>query len=912
MTIRNLEYAFRPRSVSVIGASDEPGSVGKTLTENVLTGGFAGPIYLVNPRHQLVAGVRCFRDVEALPEAPELAVIATPPDTVPSLVDALGKKGTRAVVVITAALGNDLRQAMLNAACPYCLRIIGPNCLGLWVPALGLNANFGFGTPQVGKLALLAQSGALIGGVLDWAAARGIGFSTVVSMGDMADVDIGDLLDFLASDVSTGAILVYLETIPAARKFMSASRSAARAKPVIVIKSGRTKLSARAAATHTGALAGSDAAVQAAFRRGGLVRVNDLEELFTAAETLTCLKPIAGNELLIVTNGGGAGVLAVDDLMQSGGRLAPLNADLMAELDRVLPANWSRSNPIDIIGDAKPDRYAAAMDAVLARGRPDAILVVNCPTALASSSDAAQAVIDTVTRHRNDGRVPPILTNWLGEAAVADARAKFREAGIPSYESPADAIKGFGYLWQYTKAQDSLMRTPPRDADLSTVDTERAHSILRGAATAGRPLLTEPEAKGVLAAYGIPTVPTRVAQSAEEVEEIARALLEQSPSVVVKILSEDISHKSDLGGVRLGLRSSHDARIAAQEMHARIAELRPEARLQGFTVQPMIARPNAHELLMGVFDDPLFGPTILFGAGGTATEVIQDTAAALPALDVELARDLVEQTRIVKLLKGYRDQPPANLDAIADTLVRLSQLVIDCPAVRELDINPLLADNNGVVALDARIRIEPREANQTGPNPRLAIRPYPNQWETSAQTAGSACIFIRPIKPIDEHLYQTFIERLSPEDIRFRFLAPQKEFSHKFIARFTQIDYSRAMAFVALSQDQQDLLGVVRLAADPDYVSAEFAIIVRSDLKGQGIGWELMQHLIQYADAEGLRDLHGNVLAANTRMLRVSRDLGFEITADPDDPALYKVRLDLPRAAEACRHRLPTPLRKKI
>ena len=907
MTIRNLEYAFRPRSVSVIGASDEPGSVGKTLTENVLTGGFAGPIYLVNPRHQLVAGVRCFRDVEALPEAPELAVIATPPDTVPSLVDALGKKGTRAVVVITAALGNDLRQAMLNAACPYCLRIIGPNCLGLWVPALGLNANFGFGTPQVGKLALLAQSGALIGGVLDWAAARGIGFSTVVSMGDMADVDIGDLLDFLASDISTDAILVYLETIPAARKFMSASRSAARAKPVIVIKSGRTKLSARAAATHTGALAGSDAAVQAAFRRGGLVRVNDLEELFTAAETLTCLKPIAGNELLIVTNGGGAGVLAVDDLMQSGGRLAPLNADLMAELDRMLPANWSRSNPIDIIGDAKPDRYAAAMDAVLAHGKTDAILVVNCPTALASSSDAAQAVIDTMRAYENHGIVPPILTNWLGEAAVADARAKFREAGIPSYESPADAIKGFGYLWQYTKAQDSLMRTPPRDADLSTVDTERAHSILRGAATAGRPLLTEPEAKGVLAAYGIPTVPTRVAQSAEEVEEIARALLEQSPSVVVKILSEDISHKSDLGGVRLGLRSSHDARIAAQEMHARIAELRPEARLQGFTVQPMIARPNAHELLMGVFDDPLFGPTILFGAGGTATEVIQDTAAALPALDVELARDLVEQTRIVKLLKGYRDQPPANLDAVADTLVRLSQLVIDCPAVRELDINPLLADNNGVVALDARIRIEPREANQTGPNPRLAIRPYPNQWETSVQTAGGACIFIRPIKPIDEHLYQTFIERLSPEDIRFRFLTPQKEFSHKFIARFTQIDYARAMAFVALSKNQQELLGVVRLAADPDYVSAEFAIIVRSDLKGQGIGWELMQHLIQYADAEGLRALHGNVLATNTRMLRVSRDLGFEITADPDDPALYKVRLDLPRAAEACRHRLSQP-----
>lgn len=904
MTIRNLEYAFCPRSLAVIGASDERGSVGKTLTENVLSGGFAGPIYLVNPRHGSIAGVRCFRDVDSLPEAPDLAVIATPPHTVPSLVDELGKKGTRAVVVITAGLSNDLRQAMLDAACRYCLRIIGPNCLGLWIPALGVNANFGFGKPRVGGLALLAQSGALIGGVLDWAAARGIGFSTVVSMGDMADVDIGDLLDFLASDVSTGAILVYLETIPAARKFMSASRSAARSKPVIAIKSGRTKLSARAAATHTGALAGSDAAVQAAFRRGGLVRVNDLEELFTAAETLTCLKPIVGNELLIMTNGGGAGVLAVDELIQSGGALSSLNSDLVVELDRVLPANWSRSNPIDIIGDAKPTRYAAAMDAALARGKADAILVINCPTALASSTDAAQAVIDTVARHKSRGSVPPILTNWLGEAAVAEARARLRNAGIPSYESPADAIKGFGYLWQYTKAHDSLMRTPPRDADLSTVDTEKVQSILRNAAAAGRSLLTEPEAKGVLAAYGIPTVLTRVAQSAQEVETIARALLEQSPSVAVKILSEDISHKSDVGGVRLGLRSPQEARIAAQEMHARISELRPEARLQGFTIQPMIVRPNAHELLMGVFDDPLFGPTILFGAGGTATEIIQDTAAALPALDVQLARDLIEQTRIFKLLRGYRNEPPADLDAIAGSLVRLSQLVIDCPAVRELDINPLLADNNGIVALDARVRIEPDEAEKTGPNPRLAIRPYPNQWEASVKTSGGARIFIRPIKPVDEHLYQTFIERLSPEDIRFRFLTPRKEFSHRFIARFTQIDYARAMAFVALSEDQQELLGVVRLAADPDYVSAEFAIIVRSDLKGQGIGWELMQHLIQYADAEGLRILHGSVLAANTGMLQISSELGFDIAADPDDPALYKVRLDLPRDAEACRHRL--------
>ena len=903
MTIRNLEYAFHPRSVAVIGASEEIGSVGKTLTDNVLAGGFAGAIHLVNPRHQLIAGIPCFRDVEALPEAPDLAVIATPPKTVPGLIDALVKKGTRAVVVITAGLGKDLRQEMLNAACPYCLRIIGPNCLGIWVPALGLNANFGFGKPRVGNLALLAQSGALIGGVLDWATSRGIGFSTVVSMGDMADVDVGDLLDFLAADVSTGAILVYLETIPAARKFMSASRSAARAKPVVLIKAGRTQSSARAAATHTGALAGSNAAAQAAFRRAGLVRVYELEELFTAAETLTCLKPIPDNELLVVTNGGGAGVLAVDDLMQSGGRLTSLSADLLAELDRVLPANWSRANPIDIIGDAKPERYAAAMDAVLTRGKTNAILVMHCPTALASSTEAAQAIVDTAARHKAAGRVPPILTNWLGETAVSEARRKFQEAGMPTYESPADAIRGFGYLWQYTKAQESLIQTPPRDADLSAIDPRGALSILQGAAKAGRSLLTEPESKGLLAAFGISTVPTRVARSPEEVGATASTLLEQEASLAVKILSEDLSHKSDVGGVWLGLRSSHEAEKAAKEMQARIAKLRPDARLQGFTVQPMITRPRAHELLLGVFEDRLFGPTILFGAGGTATEIIQDSAAALPPLDLKLARDLMEQTRIFALLKGYRDQPPAQLDAIAETLVRLSQLVITCPAIRELDINPLLADESGVIALDARIRIETNEAENAGPNPRLSIRPYPNQWEKSVKTAGGHNIFIRPIKPIDEHLYQAFIHRLLPEDIRFRFIAPQKEFSHKFIARFTQIDYARAMAFVALSQDRKELLGVVRLAADPDYTTAEFAIVVRSDLKGQGIGWELMQQLIYYADAEGLRDLHGNVLAANTRMLQMCSELGFEIAAEPEEQSLQQVRLKLPSAAEECRAR---------
>jgi acetyltransferase len=849
MTVRNLEYAFRPRSLAIIGASDKPDSVGRKLTENILSGGFAGEIYLVNAKAKTILDRACFATIGELPQAPDLAVIATPPDTLPEIIGELGRKGTRAAVVITAGLSPELKHAMLELARPYCLRIIGPNCIGIAVPGIGLHANFALSKPQSGNLALLSQSGALVTGILDWADSRGLGFSYVVSMGDMTDVDVGDLLDFLAADSSTTSILLYLETIPAARKFMSAARSAARVKPVIAIKTGRSKESARAAATHTGALAGGDAAVDAAFRRAGLLRVNELEELFDAAEALSWLKPFGGNELLIVTNGGGAGVLAVDDLIQSGGRLAPLPEETMAELDKVLPANWSRANPIDIIGDAKPERYQAALDAVLGSCNCDAILVMNCPTALASSSDAAQAVIDAVHRAESKGeRVPALLTNWLGEAAAQGGRRRFREAHIPTYESPADAIKGFFYLWQHTKAQDALMRTPPRESERSGVADEAARTVMRAAAKAGRTMLSEPEAKAVLTAFGIPTVPTRVATTPQEVEAIARIMLEQAPSVVVKILSAEISHKSDVGGVRLGLQSPEEARHAAERMQQRIAQAMPAANIEGFTVEPMVGRPHAYELLMGVYEDRLFGPVILFGAGGTATEIIRDRAVALPPLDTELAYDLMSQTRIVKLLEGYRDQAPANLAAIARALVGLSELVVDCPAVKELDINPILADAMGVIALDARIRIDPSLVEASGPNKLLAIRPYPNQWEKWSATADGKRILIRPIRPSDEHLYSDFLKKLTPEDIRFRFLAPRKEFSHKFIARFTQIDYARAMAFIALDETEKELLGVARLAADPDYIQGEYAVIVRSDLKGSGIGWALMSQLIAYAE----------------------------------------------------------------
>ncbi len=896
MSIRNLDFAFEPKSVALIGASDQEGSVGFTVMKNLREGGFSGPIWCVNPRHRTIAGAPCYPNAEALPEAPDLAVIATPANTVPDVITELGRKGTRAAVVLSAGIGREdgLRQAMLNAAKPHCLRVIGPNCLGIFVPRIGLNASFAHIAPKPGHLALLSQSGAVASAALDWAASREIGFSHVVSMGDMADVDVGDMLDYLAGAANTTAILMYLETITNARKFLSAARSAARAKPVLVIKTGRNAAAAKAAATHTGALSGNDRVVEAAFKRAGLLRVDGLGELFDAAETLTRLGRLHGERLAIVTNGGGAGVLAVESLIQLGGKLAELSPDTIVKLDRSMPATWSRANPVDVIGDAGPERYEAALTAVLDDPGTDAVLVMNCPTALASSSEAAKAVIGTVEARKSPNRrVKPVLTNWLGESTARGARSLFAAAGIPSYEFPADAVRSFSYLTSYNKAQDELMRTPPSLPDSFEVDPKAARQAMMAAQQAGRGLLTEPEAKAVLMAYGIATADTRIAQNAAEVELIAARLLAKTGVVVVKLLSEQISHKSDVGGVALNLESAAAAAKAAQDIVARVTRHRPDAKIQGFTVQEMVRRPGAHELIVGVTDDPIFGPAILFGAGGTAVEVIKDTALALPPLDLNLARNLISETRVSKLLSGYRDRPAADLDAIAMTLVRISQLITDIPAIQELDINPLLADERGVIALDARIKLDWTMAQVPAPNPYFAIRPYPKGWEKTVTIADGRAAFIRPIQPSDEGIYGDFLRSITPDDLRLRFFAPKSEFSHQFVARFTQIDYARAMAFVAVDPTTGEMLGGSRLVADPDYVKGEYAVMVRSDLKGQGLGWALMQQLIAYAKAEGLQQLHGDVLRENTQMLSMCRQLGFEVRCPADDLTLCHVTLPL-------------------
>lgn len=888
MTVRNLDKLLLPRSVALVGASPEPHSVGSIIARNLAHSGFEGPLWLVNPKHKSIDGRECFASLSELPQAPDLVVVATPPATVPRVIAEAGARGTRAAVVITAGVTRELRQAMLDAAKPYCLRVQGPNCLGLILPQIGLNASFSHRMPIAGDLAFLSQSGALVTAVIDWTASRGIGLSQVISLGDMADVDFGDLLDYLAGDITSRAILIYMEQMTSPAKFVSAARRASRAKPVIVLKPGRNATAAKAAMSHTGALAGSDAAYNAAFRRAGLLRVKELRQLFDAAEILHSAPTLSGERLTMLTNGGGAGVLATDALADLGGRLTDLPAETIAKLNATLPKTWSGANPVDIIGDAPPERYAGAMEALLADESTDALLVMNCPTALASSEAAAKVVVDEVAA--NKGRQPRkvVLTSWLGDGAAEASRRLFIDAGISTYETPEAAVEGFMQLVRYRRAQDELMQVPPSAPEALRFDAAAADKILGEALAAQRYTLSEIEAKRLLASYGIPVVPTEIATTPAEVEAKAGAILEHHRACVIKILSDDITHKSDVGGVRLALTTPAEARVAAEEMLVNIAKLRPKAVIRGFTVQAMIERAGAHELIVGASEDATVGPLMMFGAGGTAVEVTADTSHALPPLDLKLAYQMMRETRVYKLLKGYRDRPAADIEAIALVLVRLSYLVARHQEIRELDINPLLADEVGVIALDARVAIaDPK----TKPRKPLSVRPYPVEWERTVKVEDVGDVVLRPIRPDDEPQYEKFFTFITPDDLRMRFFTAAPDRTFRFYARMTQIDYAREMAFTAVS-GKGEILGVARLISDPDYRRAEFAVIVRSDLKGKGLGYRLMQQLVDYARAEGLSELYGDVLAANTTMLKLCRDLGFQSELD-DGSDVFRVRLQL-------------------
>jgi acetyltransferase len=888
MTTRNLDKMLAPSSVVLVGASQKRQSVGATIAQNLVAGGFAGSLYFVNPKYKEVCGVKCYSRIEELPSAPDLAIIATPPSTVAGLVSELAIKGTRAVNIITAGMVEH-KQALLDVARPYCLRLLGPNSLGLMLPRLKLNASFAHRAAPAGDLAFVSQSGALITAVIDWAAPRHIGFSHVISVGDMVDADFGDLLDYLAGDTQSRAILLYMEAVTNAPKFISAARRAARVKPVVVVKSGRHDAGARAAMSHTGAMAGSDAAYDAAFRRTGLLRVKTLPELFSAAEMLARHPHISGERLMILTNGGGAGVLAADELQDQDGTLATLSAGVISRLNQSMPATWSRANPVDIIGDASPDRYRAALSQLLRDKSSDAILVMQCPTALASSTEVANVVVDMV-RTRGNGVTPrkPVLTCWLGDEAAHQARHTFADHGIPSFETPSDAVSGFMQLVHHARAQAELMQTPDHAVPAEQTSGLEIANIIGKALASGRTALTAVEAKSVFSAAGVPVADARVASNATEVHQLAEAILKTNAACVVKLMSRDISHKSDVGGVRLGLESPDAAERAAREMQATVKSLRPEAQIDGFSVEAMIRRPGAQEIIIGMSEDPTFGPILLVGAGGTAVEVIGDCALGLPPIDDVLGRQMIMSTRVAKLLNGYRDRPAANVDALVKVLMRVSDLIITHPEIRELDINPLLVDENGVIALDARMRIE---APALHPRRPLAIRPYPTLWHKTIEIPAAGSVQLRPVRPNDEDRFETFFSKITPGDIRLRFFMPKVELSHRFLARLTQIDYAREMAFVAISKETDELLGVVRLVLNPDLQQGEFGILVRSDLQGNGLGWHLMRHMINYAQHEGVQHIAGTVLAENTTMIGMAKRLGFKINSDKDDQTVLEVTL---------------------
>jgi acetyltransferase len=891
MTVRHLEKLFNPGSVAVVGATTRVGAVGQLVMRNLLDGGFEGPVMPVNPNHKSVAGVLAYPDVASLPEAPDLAVICTPPDTVPPLITELGRRGNRAAVVVTAcpkfekdAHGRTLADAMMEAARPYGLRILGPNCIGLLAPAIGLNASFAHLNATPGKIAFLSQSGAVCTAVLDWAAAHGIGFSHFVSLGDCADVEFGDVIDYLGSVPGTSAILLYIESIRQRRNFMSAARAAARNKPVLVIKAGRRPEGAKAATSHTGALAGADAVFDAAIRRAGMLRVYEIEELFDAAETLQRARPIVGDRLAIMTNGGGIGVMAVDDLVEIGGRLAELSTDTMAKLDKALPATWSKGNPVDIIGDAPGERYTAALGALIAADEVDAVLVMHAPTATASSTDAARAVIAAA------GTRKTLLTSWVGDLAVVPARRLLNEAGIPTYDTPRDAVRAFMHMVNYRRNQASLMETPPTTPGEFTPDGAMARRVIEAALRPGGPaMMSEPDAKAVLQAYGIPVVATRIAKTPDEAAEIAKGL---GFPAAIKVLSPDVTHKSDVGGVKLFLNSAESVKAAANEILAEVPVKQPGARIAGFTVQPMADRPGAFELILGVATDPIFGPVILFGQGGTAVEVIADRAVALPPLNMKLARDLISRTKVSRLLAGYRDRPAVDFDALSMALMRIAKMVVDIPEIVELDVNPLLAGASGVLAVDARVRVQHfADEGQS----RLAIRPYPEGLEETFKLRSGRDVLLRPIRPEDEPEHYEFLSKLTPEDIQFRFFGLIGRLPHTQMARYTQIDYDREMAFIASAvrpDGKRETLGVVRAISDPDNREAEFAIVVRSDLKGQGLGTKLMEKIIGYLRDRGTRAVVGQVLKDNVNMLRLVREIGFE-TRSLIGEGVVEVKLDL-------------------
>ncbi|MAA96789.1 MAG: GNAT family N-acetyltransferase [Stappia sp.] len=899
MTIRNLEGLFRPTSIAVAGPSRLPGGALKLLLDRLAQSGFTGPLSLVGGSESDLADMperfSHARAIEDLATPPDLLILTGAPGEAASLVSAAGAAGTRAAIALSAGYDRwsaEDSHAALLAARPHLLRLLGPGSLGVAAPASRLAAHLGACEAGAGDLAFVARSGTVVNATLSWARANGTGFSGIVSLGQRSDVDASDLLDWFALDYRTRAILLHLETIVHPRKFLSAARAAARSKPVVVLRSGASRERSHDGITHAGRIARPDAVFDAALARAGVLRVDTLDEMFEAAETVSRLKPVTGRRLGIVATGGSLATLAGDHLKRLGGELASLSEETTGALASLQRPGLAEANPLTLDETAPSERYASAASTMLGDRNVDAVLTVVAPSPFVDMSETANALASLATPGRGGhARRKPLLVALTAGAPLP--RKALDAARVPCHGTASESVRAFMHLARYAEARDQLMAAPPSLPTDFSPDVESARAVVRATLDRGETWLTPPDVRKVLAAYGIAQVESRFASDPAQAAAIATEMLPAAGRLALKLVSPELPFKSDVGGVVLDLTTPEAVEAAAGDLLARIATTHPQARVTGIVLQPMVRHAHASEIFIGLADDATFGPVIAFGHGGTGVEVMGDVALALPPLDLNLAEALIRRTRVSRLLEGFRDRPRADMHAIALTLVKVSQIAIDIPEIREMDLNPLAADHRGALALDGRIAVaEPVVHPGRSGRSRLAVLPYPQEWERMLTLKDGSTVKVSPVKPEDEDRYRRFFEeKVTPEDLRLRFFAPVKEFSHAFMARLVQLDYARAMAFAASDPASGEILGVVRLHADPDHQTGEYAIIVQSGLKGKGLGWALMQLIIDYAAADGIATIKGEVLKENTTMLAMCGALGFSVHPSPDDESIAEVTL---------------------
>jgi len=873
MSVENLDKIFQPKSIAVVGASERKGSVGAALMHNLIERGFLGEIFPINPNHKKIGKLPACPSIRDLESPVDMAVISTPITSVPQIVKDCVDIGVGGAVIISAGgkeigeHGKKLEAAIQKEVGHSGLRIIGPNCVGVMSGRSKLNASFANQMPLSGKMAFISQSGAICTAILDLSIKENIGFSYFVSLGDMLDVDFGDMIDYLGGESEVSSIVMYVESLTNFRKFMSAARAVSQVKPIIVLKAGRTQAGALAAASHTGAMAGEDSVYDAAFQRAGILRVKTFEELFDCAELLAKQPKPAGPGLAIITNAGGPGVMATDALSDFGYEPVSLSAETFQKLNEILPPYWSKRNPIDMLGEAKPELYRKVVEICLNAKEVNGLLIMSAPQALADTAEVAAALVDLIRQ-----KPIPIITSWVGGGDMQTGRDIFNQAGIPTFDTPERAVRAFMDIYRFSKNIEMLQQIPSRLPKRLEFDRPKAKALIKAGLSADNGLLTEVESKALLSAYGIPVDPIETSNSGEEAVQKATKI---GFPLVMKINSRDITHKSDAGCVLLDLKNKTDVADGFETIVQNARLYDSKARIDGVTVQPMLTRPD-YELILGAKKDRDFGPVILFGMGGIFTEVIKDRAIAFPPLNRLLAKRLMEQTRVYQLLQGYRNIPSANLELLEEILIRLAQLATDFSEIEELDINPLFITENDACAVDARVLLKP---SQISAPLHLVISPYPDQYEEFTQTSTGIDIFVRPIRPEDAPLLVELFESLSPQSVYRRFFTPMKRLPHSMLARFTQIDYDRHIALVAfsVSKSEESMLGVARVILERNQKEAEFSIVVGDPWQGKGIGAALLQRCISIAKERGIEKVMGTVLAENTQMLALGKKFGFKI-----------------------------------